>query len=126
MAWYRNPGTATPASLRIAYEADTGDWASLQPDFLVVSRRDDGSLGASIIDPHGDHLADARAKLRALADFAERHGHRFVRIESVAQAGDGSLRVLDLSEPSVRAVVVAFDGGKVTALYESEAARPYA
>ncbi len=126
VAWYRNPGTATPASLRIAYEADTGDWASLQPDFLVVSRRDDGSLGASIIDPHGDHLADARAKLRALADFAERHGHRFVRIESVAQAGDGSLRVLDLSEPSVRAVVVAFDGGKVTALYESEAARPYA
>lgn len=39
---------------------------------------------------------------------------------------DDSLRVLDLSEPSVRAAVVAFDGGTVTALYESEAARPYA
>jgi hypothetical protein len=82
-------------------------------------------LAASIIDPHGDHLADARAKLHALAGFAERFGDRFVRIESVAQASDGSLRVLDLGDPAVRAAVAAFEGGKVTALYESEHARPY-
>jgi type III restriction enzyme len=42
VAWYRNPGTATPASLRIAYLNDAGEWASLQPDFIVVSRRTDG------------------------------------------------------------------------------------
>jgi hypothetical protein len=125
VAWYRNPGTATPASLRIAYQNDAGDWASLQPDFVIVSRRSDGSFGASIVDPHGDHLADARAKLRALAAFADLHGHSFVRIESIAKAGDGSLRVLDLSMPAVRAEVLAFSGGKVTALYESDAARPY-
>ncbi len=64
-AWYRNPGSATPASLRIAYPNDEDVWASLQPDFIVVSRRSDGTLGASIVDPHGDHLADARAKIRA-------------------------------------------------------------
>ncbi len=39
VAWYRNPGSATPASLRIAYQNDEGEWASLQPDFIVVSRR---------------------------------------------------------------------------------------
>jgi hypothetical protein len=125
IAWYRNPGSATPASLRIAYQNDEKEWASLQPDFLVVSRRDDGSLAASIVDPHGDHLADARAKLRALADFAERFADRFVRIESVAQADDGSLRVLDLGDPRVRTAVAAFEGGKVTALYDADQSRPY-
>ena len=82
-------------------------------------------MGASIVDPHGDHLADARAKLRALADYAEHHGDEFVRIESVARVGDGSLRSLDLTESSVREAVRAFEGGKVTALYESQHARPY-
>lgn len=125
VAWYRNPGSATPASLRIAYQHDNDDWASLQPDFIVVSRRSDGELGASIIDPHGDHLADARAKLRALAAFAERFGDQFVRIESIAKVDDGTLRVLDLADPPVRAAVLEFGGGKVTALYEGERSRPY-
>ena len=125
VAWYRNPGTATPASLRIAYRDDGGAWASLQPDFLVVSRRGDGTLGASIVDPHGDYLADARAKLHALARFADQFADQFVRIESVAKVDDGSLRVLDLTEGSVRAAVLAFEGAKVSALYESEHSRPY-
>jgi len=125
VAWYRNPGSPTPASLRIAYQNDEDVWALLQPDFIVVSRRSDGTLGASIVDPHGDHLADARAKIRALAAFAEQFGDRFVRIESVAKVDDGSLRVLDLADPAVRAEVRAFEGGKVTALYQSEHSRPY-
>ncbi len=91
----------------------------------MVSRRDDGSLGASIVDPHGDHLADALAKLRALADFAETHGERFVRVVSVARGTDGSLRALDLLEPHVRDAVRAFDGARVTTLYDSPAAAPY-
>ena len=126
VAWYRNPGTATPASLRIAYQNDEEAWASLQPDFIVVSRRTDGTLGASIVDPHGDYLADARAKLQALAAFADLFGDRFVRIESVAEVEDGSLRVLDLGDPAVRAEVLAFQGGKVTALYQSGHSRLYA
>ena len=125
VAWYRNPGSATPASLRIAYQNDEDAWASLQPDFIVVSRRSDGSLGASIVDPHGDHLADARAKLRALAAFAAQFGDRFVRIESIAKVDDGTLRVLDLGDPVVRSDVLAFHGAKVTALYQSARSRPY-
>lgn len=126
VGWYRNPGSATPASLRIAYQNDAGEWASLQPDFIVVSRRSDGTLGASIIDPHGDYLADARSKLHALAAFAEAHSDDFVRIESIAKAQDGSLRVLDLADPAVRAAVLDFAGAKVSALYESTQSRPYA
>ena len=118
-------GISVEASLRIAYEDDEGEWASLQPNFIIVSRRTDGTLGASIVDPHGDYLADARAKLQALAAFADRFSSRFVRVESVAKVEDGSLRVLDLADPSVRAEVLAFPGGNVTALYESEHSRPY-
>ncbi len=71
------------------------------------------------------YLADARAKLQALAAFAVRFGDRFVRIESVAKMDDGTLRVLDLTDPAVRAEVLAFQGGKVTAMYQSEHSRPY-
>jgi type III restriction enzyme len=125
VAWYRNPQRATPNSLRIPYQDEAGKWSSLQIDFLVVSRRDDDTLAASIVDPHGDHLADAKAKLRALADFADSHGDRFLRIQSVAKAADGTLRVLDLLDANVRKAVRTFEGGRVSALYQSEHATPY-
>lgn len=125
VAWYRNPSRATPNSLRIAFQNDAGSWASLQVDFLVISRRDDGSLGASIVDPHGDYLADAKAKLLALADFAEQHGDAFVRVASITGVADGSLRALDLKDKQVREEVRAFAGGKITSLYEASFSLPY-
>jgi hypothetical protein len=90
-----------------------------------VSRKDDGTLAASIVDPHGDHLADAKGKLRALADFAETHGDHFIRVVSIVKGSDGTLRVLDLLEPHVRAAVRTFNGAKVSALYDSDPAMPY-
>jgi type III restriction enzyme len=122
VGWYRNPSRAMANSLRIAYLNDVGKWSSVQVDFLVISRRDDGSLIVSIVDPHGDHLADAKGKLRALASFAETHGERFLRIESIAKASNGVLRSLDLQDPATREAVRLFEGGKVTALYESTVA----
>lgn len=125
VAWYRNPQRATPNSLRIAYQDESGRWSSLQSDFLILSRRDDGTLAASIVDPHGDHLADAKAKLRALAGFAEQYGDRFLRIESVARASDGVLRSLDVQDANVRKAVREFEGGKVSPLYVSTSAVLY-
>lgn len=124
VAWYRNPSRPIPSAVRIAYVADTGGWTSVQPDFVIVSRRDDGNLGVSLVDPHGDHFADARAKLLALADYAERFGREFVRVESLAKA-DGVLRSLNLLDPSVRDAVRSFAGSQVTALYGSAAAVDY-
>jgi type III restriction enzyme len=125
VAWYRNPSRAAPSALRIGYQDDAGKWGSLQVDFIVISRRDDDSLAASIVDPHGDHLADAKAKLRGLADYAERFGHRYIRIESIAKVTDGRLRSLDLLDANVRDAVRKFEGGRVTALYESVSATDY-
>ena len=84
----------------------------------------DGTLGVSIIDPHGDYLADTRPKLQALARYAELYGDHYVRIESLVKV-DGQLRVLDLHDPSVRAEVMEFDGAQVSSLYEGPHARDY-
>ena len=125
VAWYRNPSRASPAALRIAYETDSDDWTSLQPDFLIISRRSDGSLGASIVDPHSDHLADAQAKLNALVDYAERYGDEYVRIDSLAENSDGELVALDLQNATVREAIRNFDGSKISGIYDSDAARHY-
>ena len=125
VAWYRNPSRASPATLRIAYQIDDGSWTSLQPDFLVVSQRSDGSLGASIVDPHGGHLADARVKLEALVDYAEQYGDDYVRIESLATNSDGEMVVLDLQNPTVRDAIRRTRGAEVSAIYDSDAAQLY-
>jgi hypothetical protein len=125
VAWYRNPQRPGANALRIAYQNDAGHWTSLQVDFLVVSRRDDGQLAVSIVDPHGDYLADAKAKLLALAAYAEQYGERFVRIDSIAKSASGSLRRLDLLDAKTRAFIRSFPGGKVTAIYESAVSATY-
>jgi type III restriction enzyme len=121
VAWYRNPSRASGSALRIGYLDDSDEWQSLQVDFIVISKRPDGTLVASIIDPHGDHLGDAVPKLKALARFAAAHGDKFARIAAIAAPGGaGDLRVLDLLDPKVRAAVVKYDAAKATALYEDD------
>jgi hypothetical protein len=124
VAWYRNPARATANALRIAYQDDTGKWSSLQVDFLVISKKADGTYGASIVDPHGTHLADAKAKLRALATFAESYCDQFVRIESIVEVG-GELRSLDLLSEKIRQAITDHTEAKITGLYEGEHATVY-
>lgn len=96
----------------------------MQPDFIVVSRRDDATLRASIVDRHCDYFEDARNKLVALVDHAEAHGDRFVRIESISKTSSG-LRSLDLKNAEVRDLVRGFDGAEVASLYDSELSALY-
>lgn len=119
VAWYRNPSRAMSSGLRIAYQDDSGDWTSLQPDFVIVATRDDGSLAVSIVDPHGGHFADAKNKLLALADYAETFGESLVRVDSITMT-DSGLRSLDLMEESVRQEVRSFAGAEVESLYEGD------
>lgn len=121
LAWYRNPSRPVPSAVRIAYQDASGSWSSLQVDFVIVSRRDDGSVGVSLIDPHGTHLADGLPKLRALADYADRFGGQFVRVEALAEV-DGKLRALHLLDPSIREAVHGFEGDDLSTLYEAHAA----
>lgn len=120
--WYRNPDRAAKESLAVAYKDEVGDWKALRPDFLFFGTNQDGTVAVDLVDPHGHHLSDALPKLRGLANFAERFGSEFRRIESVAETG-GVLRVLDITKLRVRDAIRG--GTSAKALYESEIAGEY-
>lgn len=103
-AWYRNPSRPSGDALTIGYQNSQGHWYRMCPDFIFFHGNSENTK-ASIVDPHGHHLADALPKLRGLANFAATHGESFHRIESVARMNDGSLRVLDLTDPNARVAI---------------------
>lgn len=70
----------------------------------------------SLIDPHGAFLADAVPKLKGLADYAERHGDVFHRIQSIDQI-DAKYRMLNLKDPATRAAIAAYDGPDAADLF---------
>lgn len=82
----------------------------------------DGTVVADIVDPHSLHLADALPKLQGLALYAETHGDKYRRIESVAEAL-GKLRVLDLKNDAVRKAIAVAEDAK--SLYKGMLARDY-
>jgi len=106
VGWYRNPSAASKHSIRIPYKKNA-EWRSLQPDFVFVDRNGGGDLLASIVDPHSGHLSDSLARLRGIADFAEKHGAAYARIDSLDTDKDKALRVLDMKDPDTRKAVRA-------------------
>lgn len=121
--WYRNPSRQARDSLGVAYRDSGGNWRSMHPDF-VFFHRVRGEIRASIVDPHSHHLDDAGAKLKALLEYARRHGDQFHRIEMLSEV-NGTMRVLDLQDEAVRDAI-AGHGGSVFDLYGSSVARDYA
>ena len=122
LAWYRNPARPSGDALAVAYRDAQGHWRRMCPDFLFF-HGDGQDARASIVDPHGHHLADALPKLRGLADFAASQGESFYRIESVARLPNGFLRVLDLTDSGVRDAIGGHED--IQALYRSEIASDY-
>ena len=112
VAWYRNPSTASKHAIQVPWW-DGQRWRSMQPDFIFFTKQADGTIGASIVDPHGHHLQDALGKLTGLADFAEEYADQYVRIDAITKnekgdlGGDtkGALLLLDLLDKDVRTVV---------------------
>jgi hypothetical protein len=112
LAWYRNPPAVSKDAIQIPWH-DGQRWRSMQPDFVFFSTKADGTVAASIVDPHGSHLGDAIGKLRGLADFAEEFAEKFLRIEALTQNDKGDLGsdtkggtlMLDMTDPGTRDVV---------------------
>jgi hypothetical protein len=119
IGWYRNPARVSQDSLGVTYEEDN-ETKIMRPDFVFFAETPDGRVVADIIDPHGIYLADALPKLRGLARYAEHHRGAFRRIESVAKVGE-ALKLLDLTEASVRAAVYQATSAKL--LYDGSAAK---
>lgn len=125
VGWYRNPARAAVDALGITYRDMFGNWRSMHPDFIFFHDVD-GEIKASIVDPHGHHLDDARVKLIGLAEFAREYGDVFHRIESIANGSSGpALKSIDLKNPGVQRAIL--DGsGQVVDLYDGEFAIEYA
>lgn len=121
LAWYRNPSRSSQDSLGVAYKDAKDEWRTMRPDFVFFDRAG-VDVRVSIVDPHGHHLSDALPKLRGLAAFAAQYGTEFHRIEAIAKTGDQT-RVLDLTDPHVRAAVGAAEDAK--SLYDSPVAGNY-
>ncbi len=101
--------------LGVIYE-DGGEQRIVRPDFVFFVQQDDGTVAADIVDPHGIRFGDAMPKLKGLAQYAERFGDQYRRIEAVAKISD-KFRVLDLKEAATRVSVSKATTSKV--LYES-------
>ena len=103
VAWYRNPERSSQDSLAIAYEHQARI-KMVRPDFLFFSEAPDGTIRASIVDPHGTQYDDALPKIQGLAAYAERHAAHLHRVEAIAKIGE-QYRGLDLTSPAVRSAV---------------------
>ena len=121
VGWYRNPSRTSQDSLGIVYDY-AGDTLILRPDFLFFSVDATGEIVGDIVDPHGDFLADGASKLRGLADYAEKHGTNFGRIEAVAEV-DGSVLALNLMAQEVRDMVRSVATSREA--YRSNLSTPY-
>lgn len=122
VGWYRNPSHNGLDSLTVAYRDETGDWRSMHPDFVFFNRVGD-EVTPSIVDPHGQHLEDSIVKLQGLANYAERYGEHYHRIEALVKDG-AKWRVLDLKRADVREAV-KHHTGPVMALYAKPIADDY-
>lgn len=103
VAWYRNPPRPSPDSLAISYQHG-GDTKLMRPDFLFFSRMEDGSVAASIVDPHKHNDEDSLSRLIGLASFAANFADRFLRIEALAKV-KGQMRLLDLTDAATREAI---------------------
>lgn len=103
VGWYRNPSRPSADAFAVPYRKASGEWHRMCPDFIFF-HGGPSDVKVSIVDPHGLHLEDAMPKLRGLAALAEAYPSHFQRIDAVAMVG-GKLRVLDMLDAAVRAVV---------------------
>jgi len=65
-----------------------------------------------------------RRSFGAFADLLSRYGRRFLRIESIAEGPDGSLRSLDLQDGKCEEGREGLRGGKISPLYIYRTAFP--
>lgn len=119
VAWYRNPSTGRH-SLQIPYTT-AGGINGLAPDFVFVDQVA-GQLVASLVDPHGTHLADAVDKLKGLAAYAATHSDTYHRIQSVALVDEHYL-LLNHKDPLVRDTIAAFEGTDSRELFRAHGTR---
>lgn len=89
-------------ALCVPYGSENGE--AMYPDLLIF-RKVKGKVVVDLLEPHGDHFADAVAKAQGLARYAASHGDLFGRIEVIRVVGD-QIQSLDLQNTRIRTKVL--------------------
>lgn len=116
IGWLRNP-PRKPWSLTVPYSRG-GEAHPQYPDFLVLRRRPKGGIAVDLLEPHMTDLADAAAKAKGLAEYADSHADDFDRIEFIIVDKERVIR-LDLTNETWRKKVLVFADGGDTAKLEA-------
>lgn len=98
VSWLRNEDRK-PYSIRVPYKKG-GSWAGAYPDFLIFRRIGSGII-VDIADPHLLNDKDAPSRAVGMAEYAEKHGDFFGKIELILVEGSEICRV-DLVDESWR------------------------
>ena len=124
VAWYRNPPTGSRASLAIPYQ-DNGEWKSMYPDFIFFRRRSNGTIFRTIVDPHGDWLADSVAKLKGYVEYLQDHNDLFGNVLAVSGEKNDVYRKLNLKEAGVQQAIRDFTGSSARELFTGSLSQTY-
>lgn len=124
VAFYRIPNNFQPSVFSIPYTMPDGR-RSLRPDFIFFVRDTHGVIRPSIVDPHGDYLADSIPKLKGYVAYLKDYPDEFVQVLSVSKVPDGSYRFLDLLEPATQAAIQDFESDHVDDLYLGQHGKLY-
>jgi type III restriction enzyme len=104
VAWFRNP-PGGPTAIAVPY-GEQGSQRMLYPDFVIFTKRDNESIGVSVVDPHQPNQGDTLAKWFALGEYAKANADRLDRVWAVIDDKDAEgLLFLDLKDPTARAVL---------------------
>ena len=97
ICWLRNIDRKEWA---IAVPYDDRGIKPFYPDFVII-RREGKSFVADLIDPHNSKLDDTWSKAKGLAEYADKHGNQFGRLEIIIVEG-GILKRMDVNDPLIR------------------------
>ncbi|HYG08915.1 MAG TPA: DEAD/DEAH box helicase family protein [Pyrinomonadaceae bacterium] len=104
IGWFRNVDRK-PWSLEVPYRTG-GVVRAMFPDFITLHMSPAGAVLVDILEPHDPSLADNFEKAIGLAEFAEKHGHLFRKIEMIRKmpspAGGETFRRLNVNALAVQ------------------------
>jgi type III restriction enzyme len=101
-----------------ALENPYNDYGTIKPMFpdLIIVRKDKKGFAFDVLEPHDPSLKDNHSKAVGLAEFAEKHGNLFSRIELIRKQRDASGKEryfrLDFGKTAIRKLVVSSKDNK--------------
>lgn len=124
VGFYRNPSNNSPKSFSIPYSTSVGRLA-LRPDFIFFVRDVDGKIWPSIIDPHGEFLADTLGKLRGYVEYLREFPDVFKQVLFIGCMGGTERRAISLLREDTQEAIMNYDEVDCKALFYGPGSFPY-